>query len=59
MGWSNFGGSVGGSLTLISIVTLVFYVLGIGSLLYGVILKRNGQSKDDIVIDEVSTAESE
>jgi len=59
MGWSNFGGSVGGSLTLISIVTLVFYVLGIGSMLYGVILKRNGQSKDDIVIDEVSTSESE
>ena len=47
MGWVSFGGSVGGSLTIISIVTLVFYVLGIGGLLYGVIMKRNGISEED------------
>ena len=35
MGWTNFGGSVGGSLTVISIVTLLLYVAGIAAVVYG------------------------
>ena len=35
MGWTNFGGSVGGSLAIISIVTLLLYVAGIAGVVYG------------------------
>ena len=35
MGWTNFGGSVGGSLTVISVVTLLLYVAGIAAVVYG------------------------
>ena len=34
MGWTNFGGSVGGSLAVISILTLLLYVAGIGGVVY-------------------------
>ena len=34
-GWTNFGGSVGGILLVISVVQALFYVLGIGLIAYG------------------------
>lgn len=40
-GWTNFGGSVGGTLAIISYVQALFYVLGIGLLGYGGIVMKD------------------
>ena len=49
MGWTNFGGSVGGSLAVISILTLLLYVAGIGGVVYGAreMLVEGSSDKDE------------
>ena len=41
LGRTNFGGSVGGTLAIISFAQALFYVIGIGLLGYGSIIKKD------------------
>ena len=51
-GWTNFGGSVGGILLVISVVQAMFYVIGIGLMAYGGLVMKDEDEGSLIAEDE-------
>ena len=50
-GWTNFGGSVGGILLVISVVQAMFYVIGIGLMAYGGLVMKD-EDEESLIGDE-------
>ena len=51
-GWTNFGGSNGGILLVISVVQAMFYVIGIGLMAYGGLVMKDEDEGSLIAEDE-------
>ena len=51
IGWTNFGGSVGGILLVISVAQALFYVVGIGLMAYGGLVMKD-EDEETLIVEE-------